>query len=148
MNEQLEFSHTMQDIVEKIIKKMLDQRVELEEALKNPKFMTFLVINSSTNLEEKIRYYDPLYSNNFIRSSKPNDNIHIKIRVEANEEMSHHEKGIIIKKSGYAKFQAGENSTEWRECKVKETGRADNIAVKFKSCVHPCKIIQTNFSAL
>lgn len=141
MNEQLELSHTMQDIVEKIIKKMMDQRVELEEALKNPKLMTFLVINNQTGLEEKIRYYDPLYSNNFVRNSKNNASITIRIKVEANEEMSHYERGIIIKKSGYGRFHVNDNSSEWRECKIKEIGRNDNMSVKFKSFSHPCKLL-------
>lgn len=139
MKETLDSSNTIQDIVVKIIKRMNSERLELAEALKNPQLMTFLVVNNQTGIEEKIKYYDPLYSNNYVRVANANSQIEIHVKVEANEEVSRFERGIIIKKSGYAKIKTKTGAAEWKQCKVKATGRDDSISVKFKSFENSCK---------
>ena len=129
----------MQDIVEKIIKKSNEQKLELAEALKNPTLMTFTINNTNSGLEEKIHYYDPLYSNKYVRNTT-NNFITIQVKVEANEEMSRFDRGIIIKKSGYGRFvYDGSESSEWRECKIKEKEKESAYSVKFKSFENPCK---------
>jgi hypothetical protein len=138
MTEQLELSSTMQDIIEKIIKRLNQDRIELS-TLRNPKYMTFVINNSTTSIEEKIRFYDPLYSNNFVRNNI-NNNINIMIKTEANDEVSRFEREIVIKKAGYAKFKVNNQYYEWRECRAKENQREKVMLVKFNCFENSCKI--------
>lgn len=147
MNSLIESSNNMQDIVEQIIRKVTLERKDIAEELRdyvhNPKMMTFLIYNKNTKFEEKIRYYDPLYSNIWIRNCNPKSQINIKIFVESNDEVSKMEREIIVKKNGYCKYRFNNEHYEWRECKVKDGISGFNV--KFKCLQYPCIIYFFNF---
>jgi hypothetical protein len=128
------------DLLELILFKLSDKTEILEELsmfLENPKLITFFVINKNSNgMEEKIRLFDPLYSNNYIRNVDPKTPIDILFKLGAPEEVSRMDHRVIVKKSGYSKFKITNSHYEWRECKIKED---NNVFAKFKSFNNHCK---------
>jgi hypothetical protein len=138
----------MQDIIEIILAKVNQENLnifnDLRFFLDKPNLMTFL-INNQNGLPELTRYYDPLYSNSYIRNVNPHHSISLSIKLESNEEFSRYDREVIMKKNGYAKFKYFDGSYDWREVKIKEGEqrfrRDGQLAVKFKCLSHPCKDI-------
>jgi hypothetical protein len=136
----------MQDIIEIILDKVHRDNLnifnDLRFFLDKPRLMTFL-INDNHGLPEMHRYYDPLYSNAYVRRVGRNQEISITIKLESNEDFSKYDREVIMKKSGFAKFKYYDGSFDWREVKIKEPEqrlrRDANLGVKFKCLTYPCK---------
>jgi hypothetical protein len=135
----------MQDIIEIIIAKVNQENLnifnDLRFFLDKPNLMTFL-INNQNGIPELTRYYDPLYSNSFIRNVNPKYSISLSIKLESNEDISRHEREVIMKKPGFAKFKYFDGSYEWREVKIKDPEqrfrKEHQVGVKFKCFSYPC----------
>jgi hypothetical protein len=146
MLRSIESSYNMNDILELIIDKVSSENQNIYQELKffidKPKLMTFFVLNNE--LQEVIRYYDPLYANAYLRNINPFNEITISVKLESNEDISRNDRDVIFKKSGYAKLRNQDGSFEWREAKIKEPDqrmrRDQEFGVKFKSFSNPCKI--------
>ena len=81
-----------------------------------------ILIKNNIGYEDRIRLFDPLYANHFIRKSKANKRIHIIIKAESNNDASIIDNNDIIElKKGFAKFDNVDGLTySWSECKIKE----------------------------
>ncbi len=142
MESTIESSYSIKDVIDAIYSKINHEpeAQELKIYLNNPKFITYLVHNKKTSVDEKIRYYDPLYSNSYIRGQDAKSAIELKFKLGLCEELSRVDQKVIIKKSGYAKFNIVNMGTyyQWRECRIKEMNKYPNV--KFRSFNNPCKI--------
>ncbi len=99
--------------------------------LKNPSLYNYYVVNTDTNLNEKILYFDPFYSNLFL---KKNNQGTIKIYYNT-QEISILDKNFIEKKDGYCKRFIDNNiNYEWRKAKVNYKRKVPTlISVDFTS---------------
>ena len=101
MMRTIESSYNMNDILELIVDKVSTENQNIYQELKffidKPKLMTFFVVNN--DLQEIIRYYDPLYANAYVRNSNPNAEITISVKLESNEDISRNDRDVIFKKS-------------------------------------------------
>ena len=92
--------------------------------LKDPSLYNCYVVNTDTNLNEKILYFDPFYSNLFL---KKNNQGTIKIYYNT-QEISIVDKKFIEKKEGYCKRFIDNNSNfEWRKAKVNEINKVPTL---------------------
>jgi hypothetical protein len=119
----IDSSASVQDLLEHIIKRVMEERSNIIHELKiyfdYPKLMTFLVVNKKTGIEEKLKLQDTLYSNNYIRNADTKSQLDIIFRLESPDEMSRNDKEVIMKSSGYAKYRSGNQFYQWRQCKIK-----------------------------
>lgn len=128
------------DLLDLIILKLKNRSDILEELayyLRNPNQISYFILNKRTGIEEKIKLFDPLYSNNYIRNISARDPLTILFKLDTTEDISRISRKIILKKSGYAKYKHVYPYFEWRECKIKDD---KNIFAKFKSFNNNCKI--------
>ena len=79
------------------------------------------VVNTQTNINEKILYLDSFYSNLFLKNNSKGI---IKI-IFNKQEMSIHGDDIIEKKEGYCKRYIDNDYFEWRKARINDN---DNIA--------------------
>jgi len=129
----------IKDLLELIVSKLQKRSDILEELayyLKNPNQISYFIINKKSGIEEKIKLYDPLYSNNYVRHLSAQDPIVVLFKLESTDDISMISRRIVLKKSGYAKFKNVYPHYEWRECKLKQ----DNyLSAKFKCFDNNCK---------
>jgi hypothetical protein len=130
---------SIQDIVE-LIKEKLTERPEIYEEIQtfldNPNLISFYVVNKEIMIEEKIKFFDPLFSNSYVRNNNSQSQIDIIFKLESSEEITRIDNKIVPAQNGFAKFKNANISAynEWRECRIKEN------KIKFKSFDHQCKI--------
>lgn len=147
MAQKLESSVSIQEILERIYRKLDDYpelQSEYQVYFKNPKLIHFFVLNKQTGIEEKLKFYDPLYSNTYIRDLHTRSQLDIIFKLAASDDVSRIDLKYVMKKPGFAKFKNVNISPyyEWRQCTIKE----DNFTcVKFKSFENHCKIFYFNF---
>ncbi len=126
-------------MLEHIIKRLKSHTNILEEFsvyFKNPSQISYFVVNKMTGIEEKIKLFDPLYTNSYIRNASVKEPLTILFKLDSTEDISRISRRIIYKKSGYAKFKNVYPHYEWRECKIKEE---NYLYAKFKSFENNCK---------
>ena len=148
IEKELDSSYSLQMIVELITCAVPKQDINynrLKYYLEKPKLMTYFIITEKD--EEKIKFYDPLYSNLFIRDRSENvPNIMINIKFETIDggcEVTETEVSWINK--GFAKYKYsnfGKESYEWRKCGVKEA--KNKASVQFTCFENKCKILYNN----
>ncbi len=97
----------------------------------NPSLYNYFVVNTDTKINEKILYFDPFYSNLFL---KKNNQGTIKIYYNT-QEISILDKNFIEKKDGYCKRFIDNNiNYEWRKAKVNYKRKVPTlISVDFTS---------------
>ena len=102
---------------------------EICEALKNPLLFDVYVVKHN-KIEDKIMFYESLYSNISIKNS---NSAELKIIVK-DEEIELTRDQIIIKKDGYGMIYIGNpnNEYEWRKCKIKNF-QPELISVDYKT---------------
>ena len=103
---------------------------EICEALKNPLLFDVYVVKHN-KIEDKIMFYESLYSNISIKNS---NSAELKIIVK-DEEIELTRDQIIIKKDGYGMIYIGktdDNEYEWRKCKIKNF-QPELISVDYKT---------------
>ncbi len=138
----VESSTTVKDIIDMILSIPKEQEPQIEDIriyLSNPKSMSYYVYNQASLLEEKIQYFDPLYSNNYIRNSSDASTMVLRFKLGSSEEVSMIDHRVVPKKTGYAKFAipSVNGYYQWRQCNIKHQ-KHDKFNVKFKSFEKNC----------
>ena len=111
-------SNSVKDLIIEIIRNKHSSTVEF---LRNPSLYICEVVNTQTNINEKILYLDSFYSNLFLKNNSKGI---IKI-IFNKQEMSIHGDDIIEKKEGYCKRYIDNDYFEWRKARINDN---DNIA--------------------
>ena len=105
--------------------------------LANPEVFECYVVNEKEKIDERILFFESLYSNMYLKNQKKAE---IKF-VFNSVEMSINENGRMIKKDpGFAKFYWNPlRDFEWRKCKIASSGERDKEII-YISCDFPSKI--------
>lgn len=131
MGEPLYAANSFQEVFEKLSNKMFANNDYLLEGIM-PYFMANpqrIII--STNIEntgrfERMNFYDPLYSSEYIRSMK--NSVIIEFKLDVNDDYSRLDQDYKEKVPGFLKLRYSSNCYEWRECKIKTSNQAKRTA--------------------
>jgi len=145
IKQEVETSYSLQMIVDLIIPLIPKDDIHynrLKYYLEKPKLMTYFVLVNQ--VEEKIKFYDPLYSNTYIRDNADKlSNLSLTIKFETVDRCEVTNTEISWINKGFAKYRhcnGDVDSYEWRKCSVKDSKDYKNLAIINFSCFeNKCK---------
>ena len=125
----------MEDILECLIAFLSnfpkDTSDEIKLYLERPKLITFIV-KTENQIEERIKFNDPLYSLNTIRNKNDDKAVDVIFTMEGIMDVSLVQKEIVLKKKGFAKMVNYDNLCyEWRDCRVKNSKLSNRKMITF-----------------
>ena len=116
----------------------------LKYYLEKPKLMSYFIKTDNQD-QDKIKFYDPLYSNLFIRERSANiSNIFIDVKFQSIETCEVTDTEISWINKGFAKYgymNEGKDSYIWKQCGVKENKKMrEKASVSFTCFENKCNI--------